>query len=173
MTGFRVAIALTSLGRADSAFNLNVSYAYRLEPGLRTEADRSVYGHILLQAAMAAASGGNAVGVRDMVNEARSVARSVSDQANHYRLAFGPTNVRLHHVAALVGLGEGGLAVEFGATGLDQGGIGMLRRERRATYLIDIARGYRQWGKRDEALEKLLEAERLAPREVNCRPCRP
>ena len=78
LTGFRVAIALTSLGRADSAFNLNVSYAYRLEPGLRTEADRSVYGHILLQAAMAAASGGNAVGVRDMVNEARSVARCMS-----------------------------------------------------------------------------------------------
>jgi transcriptional regulator with XRE-family HTH domain len=169
LTGFRVAIALTSLGRADSAFNLNVSYAYRLEPGLRTEADRSVYGHILLQAAMAAASGGNAVGVRDMVNEARSVAQHVSDQANHYRLAFGPTNVRLHHVAALVGLGEGGLAVEI-AAGLDQEGIGMLRRERRATYLIDIARGYSQWGKRDEALEKLLEAERLAPREVDCRP---
>src|SRR5712691_9354828 len=53
LTGFRVAIALTSLGRADSAFNLNVSYAYRLQPGLRTEADRSAYGHILLQAAMA------------------------------------------------------------------------------------------------------------------------
>ena len=58
LTGFRVAIALTSLGRADSAFNLNVSYAYRLEPGLRTEADRSVYGHILLQAAMAAQAAG-------------------------------------------------------------------------------------------------------------------
>ena len=80
-----------------------------------------------------------------------------------------PTNVGLHHVAALVGLGEGGLAVEIAAS-LDQEGIGMLRRERRATYLIDIARGYSQWGKRDESLEKLLEAERLAPREVNCRP---
>ena len=119
LTGFRVAIALTSLGRADSAFNLNVSYAYRLEPGLRTEADRSVYGHIILQAAMAASSGGNAAGVRDMVNEARSIARHVDDQSNHHRLAFGPTNVGLHHVAALVGLGEGGLAVEIAAS-LDQ-----------------------------------------------------
>ncbi len=169
LTGFRVAIALTSLGRADAAFNLNFSYASRLEPGLRTEADRSVYGHILLQAAMAAASGGNAVGVRDMINEAGAVAQHVNDQANHYRLAFGPTNVGLHHVAALVNLGEGGLAVEV-AAGLDEAGIGMLRRERRATYLIDIARGYSQWGKRDEALGKLLEAEALAPREVNCRP---
>jgi hypothetical protein len=169
LTGFRVAIALTSLGRTDAAFNLNVSYAYRLEPGLHTEADRSVYGHILLQAAMAAAGGGNAVGVRDMIREAQSVARHVNDRANHHRLAFGPTNVGLHHVAALVGLGEGGLAVEIAAT-LDQAGIGTLRRERRATYLIDIARGYSQWGKRDETLENLLAAERLAPREVNCRP---
>jgi transcriptional regulator with XRE-family HTH domain len=169
LTGFRVAIALTSLGRADAAFNLNVSYACRLEPGLRSEADRSVYGHILLQAAMAAASGGNAIGVRDMINEAKSVARHVNDQANHHRLAFGPTNAGLHHVAALVSLGEGGLAVEV-AAGLDQAGVGTLRRERRATYLIDMARGYSQWGKRDESLDKLLEAERLAPREVNCRP---
>jgi transcriptional regulator with XRE-family HTH domain len=169
LTGFRVAIALTSLGRTDAAFSLNVSYAQRLEPGLRSEADRSVYGHILLQAAMAAASGGNAIGVRDMVNEARSVAGHVNDQANHHRLAFGPTNVGLHHVAALVSLGEGGLAIEV-ANGLDQAGIGMLRRERRATYLIDVARGYSQWGKRDDSLGKLLEAERLAPREVNCRP---
>ena len=116
---------------------------------------------------MAAASGGNAVGVRDMVNEPRSVARHVDDQTNHYRLAFGPTNVGLHHVATLVGLREG-LAVEIAAS-LDQEGIGMLRRERRATYLIDIARGYSQW-KADESLGKPLEAERLAPREVNCRP---
>jgi transcriptional regulator with XRE-family HTH domain len=169
LTGFRVAIALTSLGRTDAAFNLNFSYASRLEPGLQTEADRSLYGHILLQAAMAAASGGNAAGVRDMISEAKAVAQHVNDQANHYRLAFGPTNVGLHHVAALVNLGEGGLAVEV-AAGLDEGGIRMLRRERRATYLIDIARGYSQWGKRDEALGKLLEAEALAPREIHCRP---
>jgi transcriptional regulator with XRE-family HTH domain len=169
LTGFRVAIALTSLGRADAAFNLNFSYASRLEAELRTEADRSVYGHILLQAAMAAAGGGNAVGVRDMISEAKAVAQHVNDQANHYRLAFGPTNVSLHHVAALVNLGEGGLAVEV-AAGLDEAGIRMLRRERKATYLIDIARGYSQWGKRDEALGKLLEAEALAPREINCRP---
>lgn len=169
LTGFRVAIALTSLGRTDAAFHLNVSYACRLEPRLRTEADRSVYGHILLQAAMAAASGGNAIGVRDMINEARSVARHVNDQANHHRLAFGQVNVGLHHVAALVSLGEGGLAIET-AAGIDQAGIGILRRERRATYLIDIARGYSQQGKRGETIDRLLEAEHLAPKEVNCRP---
>ncbi len=169
LTGFRVANALMSMGRSGAAFDLNVSHASRLEPSMRTDEDRSVYGHILLQAAMAAASGGDAIGVRDMVNEAKTVASHVPDQANHYRLSFGTTNVRLHHVAALVSLGEGGLAVEVAAS-IDEAGIRTLRRERRATYLIDIARGYSQWGRRDEALNKLLEAEALAPREVNCRP---
>lgn len=169
LTGFRVANALTSIGGTKAAFDLNVSYASRLEPVLDTEETRSVYGHILLQAAMAAASGGNAIGVRDMISEAKQVARHVPGQANHYRLSFGTANAGLHHVAALVSLGEGGLAVEASA-GIDEAGIRSLRRERRATYLIDIARGYSQWGKRDQALENLLEAEKLAPREVNCRP---
>ena len=56
------------------------------------------------------------------------------------------------------------------ADGIDEAEIRSLRRERRATYLIDIARGYSQWGKRDQALENLVAAEKLAPREVNCRP---
>jgi hypothetical protein len=37
------------------------------------------------------------------------VASHVPDDANHYRLSFGPANVGIHHVAALVSLGEGGL----------------------------------------------------------------
>jgi transcriptional regulator with XRE-family HTH domain len=169
LTGFRVANALTSMGRAKASFDLNVSYASRLQPMLRSDAIRSVYGHILLQAAMAAASGGDATGVRDMIRAAKGVAQHVPDRANHYKLSFGPVNVGLHHVAALVTLGEGGLAVEAGSS-IDETGIRALRRERRATYLIDVARGYSQSGRRPEALEKLLEAEALAPREVNCRP---
>ena len=169
LTGFRVANALMSIGRAKASFDLNVSYASRLQPMLRSDATRSVYGHILLQAAMAAASGGDATGVRDMIRAAKGVARHVPDHANHYKLSFGPVNVGLHHVAALVTLGEGGLAVEACAS-IDETGIRALRRERRATYLIDVARGYSQSGRRGEALEKLLEAEALAPREVNCRP---
>lgn len=169
LTGFRVANALVAIGRSGAAFNLNISLASRLESNLRTEADMSAYGNLLLQAAMAAAHKGDAISVRDLVREARDVAGHVPDRANHHRLSFGLTNVGVHHVSALVSLGEGGLAVEA-AGGIDEGGIRMLRRERRANHLVDVARGYSQWGMRDEALERLLEAETLAPREVNCRP---
>jgi transcriptional regulator with XRE-family HTH domain len=169
LTGFRVANALVALGRPQPAFDLNISFASRLEPNLRGTEDMSVYGNTVLQAAMAAAAAGNALGVRDLIREAREMAKKVPDQANHHRLSFGPTNVGIHHVSALVSLGEGGLAVET-ASRIDEAGIHTIRRERRANHYVDVARGYSQSGQRDQALEKLLEAETLAPREVNCRP---
>jgi transcriptional regulator with XRE-family HTH domain len=169
LTAFRVANALVALGRPQPAFDLNISFASRLEPNLRSTEDMSVYGNTVLQAAMAAAAAGNALGVRDLIREARDVARQVPDQANHYRLSFGSTNVGIHHVSALVSLGEGGLAVET-ASRIDETGIHGIRRERRANHYVDVARGYSQCGQRNHALEKLLEAETLAPREVNCRP---
>jgi hypothetical protein len=169
LTGCRVANALVAMGRSEAAFNLNMSLALRIESDLHTEEDMSAYGHLLLQAAMAAAHKGDAGSVRDLVSEARDVAVHVPDQANHHHMSFGPTNVGVHHVSALVSLGEGGLAVEA-AESISKEGIGMLRRERRANLLVDVARGYSQWGMREEALGKLLETETLAPREVNCRP---
>jgi transcriptional regulator with XRE-family HTH domain len=169
LTGFRIANALTALGRWRAAFDLNLSLASRVEPHLSTGSDMSVYGNLLLQAAMAAASGGDAAGVRDLVREARTVAARVPDDANHYRLSFGPANVGIHHVSALVSQGEGGLAVEVAAT-IDEAGLRALRRERRANHLVDVARGYGQWGLRGDALNVLCRAEALAPRKVYCRP---
>jgi hypothetical protein len=45
-----------------------------------------------------------------------------------------------------------------------------LPRERRAHYRVDTARALTQAGRRVEAVETLLEAEREAPEEVHCRP---
>lgn len=169
LTAFRVANALVALGRPQPALDLNISFASRLKSNIRLPADISVYGNTVLQAAMAAATAGNAVGVRDLIQEARDAASRVPDQANHHHLSFGPTNVGIHHVSALVSLGEGGLAVET-ASRIDDAGIHAIRRERRANHYVDVARGYSQFGRREEALGKLLEAEALAPREVHCRP---
>jgi len=169
LIGSRVANALVAIGRSEAAFNLNISLASRIESDLHGEDDMSAYGHILLQAAMAAAHKGDAISVRDLIREARGVAGHVPDHANHHHLSFGMTNVGVHHVSALVSLGEGGLAVDASKK-IGEEGIRMLRPERRANHLVDVARAYSQWGMREEALEKLLEAESLARREVNCRP---
>jgi tetratricopeptide (TPR) repeat protein len=166
---YRVANALLAMGRVDAAYALNVSIASRLEPGLETLADRSVYGTMLLQAAIASARRGDNRETRGLIREAHEVAGRVGPARNDYHTAFGPVNVGIHRVSALVELGEGGTAVEAAAVVLRED-LGQLPRERRANHLVDVARGYSQWGKREQALATLLDAEQLAPAEVHCRP---
>jgi hypothetical protein len=108
--GFRIANALLSMGRAGQALTLNLSLADRLDGESGTEELRTLYGHVLLQGAMAAAAYGDDARTRDLIGAAREVARFVAPGSNHYRLAFSPVNVALHEVAALVALGENGRA---------------------------------------------------------------
>lgn len=166
---YRVANALLAMGRVDAAYALNVSIAGRLEPGLRTAADRSVYGTMLLQAAIASARRGDNRESRDLIREAHEVGERVGPARNDYHTAFGPVNVGIHRVSTLVELGEGGSAVEA-AVVVPREDLMQLPRERRANHLVDVARGYSQWGRREQALATLLDAEQLAPAEVRCRP---
>lgn len=167
--GFRIANALLSMGRVEPALHMLDGLANRLSVEGNDEARRALYGHVLLQAAMAAAALGRHSTVRDLIAEAREAARFVDVGRNHYWLAFGSANITAHEVAALVALGEGGLAVEA-ANAADPTAVARMRRERQAAFLVDVARGYSQWGKREEAVRTLLEAERVASREVRCRP---
>jgi hypothetical protein len=56
------------------------------------------------------------------------------------------------------------------ADAIDGEGLRMLRKERRAALLVDTARACSQIGHRDEAVRRLLMAERIAAPEVRCRP---
>jgi transcriptional regulator with XRE-family HTH domain len=168
-TGFRIANALLSMGRARQALDLNVVMAESLQGELDTEAHRALYGHILLQASIAAATAGDPATVRDLIAEAAGASRFVTPASNHYRLAFNRTNVILHEVSALLALGDAGRALEASGA-IESDSLRLLRKERRAALLVDIARAYSHVGKRDEALRTLLEAEAIASREVRCRP---
>jgi transcriptional regulator with XRE-family HTH domain len=167
--GFRIANALLSMGRAGQALSLNLSVADQLERQVGTEGLRALYGHVLLQGAMAAAALGDDGRVGDLISAAREVARFVTVGTNHHRLAFGPVNVALHEVAALVALGENGRAVEV-ADAINGEDLRMLRKERRAALMVDTARACSQTGHRDEAVRRFLAAERIAAPEVRCRP---
>jgi len=170
---YRVALALLALGRARPALEVNVNIANRLAPGMGPEPTTperlSVYGMLLLQAAMAAARIGDSATVRDLLGGAEDAARSLGGDANHYWTCFGPTNVMLHRAAAAVELGEGRLAVEINDQ-IDPAGFATLLPERRAHHYIDIARGLAQVGEVTRASEMLLEGDRLAPSEIRCRP---
>jgi Ribonuclease G/E len=63
---------------------------------------------------------------------------------------------------------SGGRVIEA-AAGISYGDLMHLPRERRASHLLDMARGHLQAGQRDRAAATLLEADQLAPEEVRCR----
>jgi hypothetical protein len=112
---------------------------------------------LLLKGAMAAAHQGDRITSRALLGEADTIARHLGGDANHWFTAFGPTNVNVHRVSAAVALGDGGAAVHH-AKSVHPAQLPVL--ERRAQYLVDVARGYGQWSKDDQALRALLTAER-------------
>lgn len=168
----RVANALAALGRFRPALEVNVNVAGQIAPGPGQEATAerlSVYGHLLLQGAMAAARLGDAATVRDLVGGAQEAAKQIGGDQNHYWTSFGPTNVAFHKAAAEVEMGEGGLAVETHES-IDPHDFAAMLPERRAHHLLDLARGFVQVGAVERASETLLDAHFLAPSEIRCRP---
>lgn len=169
---YRVANALLALGRPGPAQNLNVTVAHKIGRGNGSpDPDRlSVYGILLLQGAMAAARSGDSPAVKELITEATEAASTLGVDANHYWTSFGPTNVLVHKAAAAVELGDGHVAVRTHEQELSTEALGSLTPERRANHFVDVARGYTQVGKLGTAGEMLLDADRLAPSEVRCRP---
>ncbi|MGH8792274.1 MAG: helix-turn-helix domain-containing protein [Stackebrandtia sp.] len=170
----RVANALRSLGRSQAALDLNVQVAHgmmsEIGSGARSDpAALSVYGALLLQGAMAASLTGDAATTRDLLNSAERAAERVGEGANYYWTSFGPTNVKLHRVAASVELGEGRHAVQV-HQGIDPVQLEALVPERRAHHYLDLARGYTQIGDMVGAANALTALDQAAPAEILCRP---
>ena len=168
----RFANALLATGDNRAAFEANVVMAHRLAPDGPTWADPdrvSVYGSLLLQAAMAAAHLGDNASVGELLREAKVASDSLGTDENRYRTCFGPTNVELHRAAAAIELGEGRQAVGIHAR-LSRRQFGGLLPERRAQHLLDVARGHLMVGELGRAGEALIGADRQAPTEVRTRP---
>ena len=106
--------------------------------------------------------------MRDLQAEALSVAARLGPGRNENWSAFGTTNVLVHRVSALADMQGAGRVIEA-AHDIPAGDLVRLPRERRASHLLDVSRGYLQAGQRDEAAITLLDADRLAREEVRCR----
>ncbi|MEV4753786.1 helix-turn-helix transcriptional regulator [Micromonospora sp. NPDC049559] len=168
----RAGNALLTLGRPRPALETQLVAVNRLAPGdarTATGQQLSVYGSLLLQAAMAAAHLADDAGVRDLIGEAARVVRDLHPAANHYWTSFNATNLSLHRIAADVELGEHRRAADAHDR-LDGHAFRGLAPERRAQHLLDVARAYCHLGRAREAVPLLLEAERLAPAEIRHRP---
>ncbi|MEU1075194.1 helix-turn-helix transcriptional regulator [Streptomyces sp. NPDC005878] len=175
-----LADAMTNHGQAAKAVAFVTAAADRLQDELlrRGPDGLSVLGMLFLKAAMAQAAAAEADdrhsavlarAVPDHLAEAAEHAEHLGHDDNRLWTSFGPTNVQLYRVAAHVQLSEGADAVAV-AVGIPADAYNGLPPERRAHLLTDRAMGEKQAGLGEQAVATLLEAERLAPEEVRCRP---
>jgi hypothetical protein len=122
-----------------------------------------VYGSVLLRGAIAAAQHDERGAAHEMLAEAADAARRLGTDANLRGTAFGPVNAQLHQVNVAVTLGDAGTAVDL-ARQINLAAITVT--ERKASLLVDVARAFFQWGRREQAYAVLRAAERTAPEEV-------
>ncbi len=127
----------------------------------------SVYGTLLLRGAIAAAHADQRDDALTLLDEAATTARHISGDGNEQWTAFGPTNISLHRVHIAVVLGDAGTALDH-ARRIDLAGVPVV--ERRAAFLVDVARAHSQRGSYNQAVDALIATEKTAPEELSRRP---
>jgi transcriptional regulator with XRE-family HTH domain len=120
--------------------------------------------HLVLAVVAGREGDRNEAGVQ--LDAAAKAAKRLGADRNDYGTEFGPTNVGLHRVAVAVELGDAGYAIDL-AGSID---AGALSAERRARFLIDVARAHAQRRQVGEVVEAIAEAEHLAPEMVSDHP---
>lgn len=136
------------------------------EAALGTAEAPEVDGALHLRCAVSAARAGDAAAAWEHWEIARDLAPAAGS-ADPYALAFSAPNVDVHAVAVAVELGDYDEAVRRGA------GLVLpptLLPERHAHHGIDLARAYAATGHWRRALNRLLDAERIAPLMVRYHP---
>ncbi|GAB2830256.1 helix-turn-helix domain-containing protein [Streptomyces daliensis] len=146
--------------------------------GCWREDQLAVYGALRLKLVMfEAQSGGGAENVRGQLAEARDVAAAMGGRDSlAYETSFGPTNIRIHEVAALLETGDTEQAVER----VREWGREQRRdlwtppestvKERASHHHIDFAAAQLAEGDRGGALASLQEARKIAPQHTRHRP---
>jgi transcriptional regulator with XRE-family HTH domain len=166
-----VARAMTGTGQRDDAITVLVGMADRMRPELaaRERELLSLYGMLLLPAAIAAAGQDDGDLALAMHEEAEAAAARMGPRHESHQTIFGPTNVAIHRIAALVRLHEAGRALEY-ARGIDPTKLGALPPERKVNYYLDLTEALARTGRYRDAARALSDAEQVAPEEVRCRP---
>lgn len=127
----------------------------------------SVYGALHARAAVLAAKNGEGDAARAHLAIAQSAAGVIGEDREYYYTSFGPSNCRIHEVAAMVELGDGAAAL---GTAKDWTPPAGLPAERASHHFIDLARA--QVWERDfsGAVSSLLTARRIAPQHTRAHP---
>ncbi|RGC67957.1 Helix-turn-helix protein [Micromonospora sp. MW-13] len=164
---------LLAQGQARHAVEIGIAVAHQIAPPSPLDAppdQLSVYGTLLIVAALGAAALGHADSVAELVGQAGEAAEIVGDGQDHYRTAFGPVTVELARMATAVELGTGAVDPAAHQRLIEGTAFRRLPPERRAAYLLDAANGFMQTGDLTTAGQALVSADRVAPAEVRNRP---
>ncbi|MER7164471.1 helix-turn-helix domain-containing protein [Micromonospora sp. NPDC000207] len=161
------------MGQPRRAFELCVSVAHRMappDPHRAADEHLSVYGSLLLQAAMSASQMDDDLTVSELVDQADDIAERIGDGQNYHWTAFGPALVDRVRIAAAVELGNADSAIDTHQRAIERPGWRAQPPGARAEQLVDAARGYAHLGRMTAAGAALLEADLIAPGEVRVRP---
>jgi tetratricopeptide (TPR) repeat protein len=151
-TAFLAATYLDMTGNADRALGLRLR------------------GAALLSAAAAGARRGDSREAFTALKAATVCADGLGEDRADLGTVFGPVNVAIHQVAVAMELGSAREAIRH-IPRVDLGRLPARLAERRARFLIDVARSYARLHDDQAALDALLEAEQIAPHEVRNHRC--
>ncbi|MFI2612037.1 helix-turn-helix domain-containing protein [Kitasatospora sp. NPDC018619] len=165
-----------SFGSARRILTELIAEVERLAPeGCPTEHDNAVIGAILLKLAVLEARDGHPERSTQYLREAQFLAGLLGDTTVQ-ELSFGPTNVRIHQVAALLDIGDTEQALaRLAEWGAEQGAEEWtlptgLAAERSSHHHIDVASARLAAGDRGLAFASLQRARRAAPNHTRFHP---
>lgn len=166
-----VARAMTASDQRTEAVTALLAMTDRMRPELTQDADNllALFGMLFLAASITAAESEDTGMALAMHKEATAAAERLRPSHATHNTFFGPTNVAIHRVAALVRLHESGPALEFART-IDPARVARLSPERKVNFLLDLVEAHASTADYPQAVRLLGQAEQTAPEEVHCRP---
>ncbi|MEV6007284.1 helix-turn-helix transcriptional regulator [Streptomyces sp. NPDC051976] len=148
----------------------------RLQPERAFSADASaVDGAIVLKLAVVESRDNRPDRARAYLDEARSIAGSLGNQDSAaYDLSFGPTNIKIHEIHAMIDTGDTEQALarlaEWGTGGAEWAPPTATVGERSSHHHIDVASAKLAEADRAGAFAELQSARRLAPNHTRFHP---
>lgn len=154
------AAALARIGSGKQALRLLDRTMIEVEPMIHSDRNAAaVWTALHMRAGTIAATLADKSTSEEHLTEAAKVAVSVGDRVV-YETVVGPTNVKLHRIAAAVDLVQPGRALKIAETVDFPDGIAA---ERETYFHLDVARAHLLNRRPDEAIEELYTARVLAP----------
>jgi hypothetical protein len=164
---YRLANVFLPAGQTAEAADVALLAADRLQPYVgRSTVDLATWGSLTLTAATAAAQAGDTSAAWQRYGEAIAAARQLGHDHADLHTIFGPTSVAMIGVQIAVEFGDARDALRRAdSVTIDHMPAALL--ERRAHYLMNVARGHALLRDDAGAVALLLEAERHAPGDVH------